>query len=115
MVREKKALSSHDGRDFGFIVDALAEEGYTVVALVIDAVRVLPIPSTLTLPSAIEIWHPSSLRSAVAKLSARSKDAWVWWSLPVPVPSFRSVIEDEPTNVEWHTKAGMFSESGSIS
>lgn len=35
-------LTSHNGKDFGLIVDALAKEGYSVGAMVIDAVRFLP-------------------------------------------------------------------------
>ena len=35
-------LTSHDGRDFAAIIGALAQEGYRVGALVMDAVRFLP-------------------------------------------------------------------------
>jgi DNA (cytosine-5)-methyltransferase 1 len=35
-------LTSHDGKDFGLIVGAMAKEGYRVGALVMDAVRFLP-------------------------------------------------------------------------
>jgi DNA (cytosine-5)-methyltransferase 1 len=117
-------LTSHDGWDFTQIVDALATEGYRLGALVLDAVRFLPqsrprlffvgvhrdtaIPLDLMTPRPSEPWHTKSLRSAVARLPEHLQDAWVWWSIPVPwapVQSFAGLIEEEPTGVDWHTKA----------
>lgn len=118
------ALTSHGGADFALIVGALVKEGYRVGALVIDAVRFLPqsrprlfiigvqrdtdIPPALALPQSSELWHTKSLRLAVRRLPEALQDAWVWWHVPFPngpVPSFETVIEEEPTGVEWHTKA----------
>lgn len=116
-------LTSHDGKDFATIVGSLAQEGYRVSALVIDAVRFLPhsrprlfivavhggvpIPSQLTLTAASEPWHTKSLRRAFESLPERIQDEWIWWNLPVPkepVPSFASLIEEEPAGIEWHRK-----------
>ena len=116
-------LTSHDGRDFATIIGALAQEGYRVGALVIDAVRFLPhsrprlfivgvhhevaIPSQLVSSHASEPWHTKSLRWAFDRLPERSQDSWIWWSLPTPnepIPALASLIEQEPTGVEWHTK-----------
>jgi DNA (cytosine-5)-methyltransferase 1 len=116
-------LTSHDGRDFAQIMSALAEEGYRSGALVMDAVRFLPhsrprlfivgvneeivLPPQLVSSGASEPWHPKSLRWAFGHLSGHLQDAWVWWSLPIanePIPTFASLIEEEPTGVDWHTK-----------
>jgi len=116
-------LSSHDGRDFATIIGALAQEGYRLGALVVDAVRFLPqsrprlfivavregitVPSQLVSFAASEPWHTKSLRLAFERLPERVQDAWIWWNLPIPkepIPSFASLIEEEPTGVEWHTK-----------
>ncbi len=117
-------LTSHDGKDFGLIVSALAKEGYRVGAMVIDAVRFVPqsrprlfivavhsdtaVPASLMQPGPTEPWHTKSLRSAVQRWPQRQRDAWVWWNLPVPsgsVPALSDLIEEEPSGVEWHSKA----------
>jgi DNA (cytosine-5)-methyltransferase 1 len=116
-------LTSHDGQDFASIIGALAQEGYRVGALAIDAVRFLPhsrprlfivgvhqtvaTPSQLVLPNAQEPWHTKALRLAFERLPENLREAWIWWSLPIPnepIPSLASMIEDEPTGVEWHTE-----------
>ncbi|MCZ2150878.1 MAG: DNA cytosine methyltransferase [Bryobacterales bacterium] len=118
------ALTSHGGKDFASIGAALAGGGYRFGALVIDAVRFVPqsrprlflvamreersLPPSLALPGASALWHPPNLVSACEKLSERSKEAWVWWSLPAPPARksrFTDVIEDEPQGVSWHTAA----------
>jgi DNA (cytosine-5)-methyltransferase 1 len=118
------ALSSHEGKDFAAIGAAFADGGYRFGALVIDAVRFVPqsrprlfivavkndatIPALLATSSPDFPWHPPHLVSAYEKLSRSSKEAWVWWKLPM-VPERRSVfsdvIEDEPQGVTWHTVA----------
>jgi len=116
-------LTSHDGRDFATIIGALTQEGYRVGALVMDAVRFLPhsrprlfvvgvhqavaVPSQLAWSGASEPWHTRALRLAFERLPERVREAWIWWNLPVPsepIPSFVSLIEEEPTGVEWHTR-----------
>lgn len=116
-------LTSHQGQDFTAIVGALAQEGYRVGALAIDAVRFVPqsrprlfvvavhsttrVPSDYMLSSASEPWHTSPLRAAHSRLPGRLQDSWAWWYLPVPtapVPRFAAIIENEPAGVEWHSK-----------
>ncbi len=116
-------LTSHDGRDFAAIISALAQEGYRVGALVMDAVRFLPhsrprlfivgvhegvaLPPELALAYAEEQWHTKSLRLAFGRLPQRLQDRWIWWNLPIPnepIRPFASLIEEEQTGVEWHTK-----------
>lgn len=118
------ALTSHGGKDFAAIGAALTGDGYRFGAFVIDAVRFVPqsrprlfivavreqqaLPANLVWAAADPQWHPASLVSAYEKLSERSKEAWVWWSLPVPPgrqSKFAELIEDEPEGVLWHTPA----------
>jgi DNA (cytosine-5)-methyltransferase 1 len=117
-------LTSHEGRDFAAILNALTKEHYRVGALVMDAVKFLPqsrprlfivavnegieVPRQHISSGASEQWHPNSIRSAFHRLPKRLRDAWVWWHLPTPtdpVPPFANLIEERPTNVEWHTEA----------
>jgi DNA (cytosine-5)-methyltransferase 1 len=116
-------LTSHAGGDFASILSALAEEGYRAGALVIDAVRFLPqsrprlfivgvnqeaaLPSQLVSSDPSEPWHSKSLRCAFERLPGRLQDGWIWWNLPIadqPTRTLASVIEEEPTGVEWHTR-----------
>jgi DNA (cytosine-5)-methyltransferase 1 len=116
------ALTSHDGKDFAAIGAALARAHYRFGALVMDAVHFLPqsrprlfiigvhpqldIPARITNARPDPLWHFSSLIGAYDNLSARSKDAWLWWRLPAPPPRttvFADLIEDDPQDVAWHT------------
>jgi DNA (cytosine-5)-methyltransferase 1 len=118
------AVTSHGGKDFATIAGALAREGYRAGGLVLDAVRFVPqsrprlfivaVQSTLSVPAhhvlsdASEPLHTPSLRSAVDRMPPRLQESWVWWRLPVPttpVPAFSTIVEDEPTGVEWHSPA----------
>jgi DNA (cytosine-5)-methyltransferase 1 len=118
------ALTSHGGKDFAAICAALAGGGYRFGALVMDAVRFVPqsrprlfivavrdgqkVPAELTMSKPNDNWHPANLLGAYEKLSERSKDAWIWWNVPVPPPrqnKFADIIEDEPHGVSWHTAA----------
>jgi len=116
------ALTSHGGRDFTLICDALIGSGYTIGAMVIDAVRFLPqsrprlfiigvqsaghIPRNLITPAPDDLWHTRSVQEAYARLPARLRKQWTWWSLPAPngdVKLLSDIIEENPTGVEWHT------------
>jgi DNA (cytosine-5)-methyltransferase 1 len=117
------ALSSHGGKDFAAIGDALTS-GYQFGAIVMDAVRFVPqsrprlfivgvrkgldIPARLTAGQADGSWHPPYLVSAFQKLSRRSRVDWIWWWLPAPparASTFSELIEEEPRGVSWHTPA----------
>jgi DNA (cytosine-5)-methyltransferase 1 len=118
------ALTSHGGKDFAAIGAALTASGYRFGALVIDAVRFVPqsrprlfiigirkekaIPVALTANAPSGDWHTPSLVNAYRSLSARSKDAWVWWnpaSPPRRTTVFADLIEDDPKGVDWHTSS----------
>lgn len=116
-------LSSHGGKDFAAIGDALSG-GYRFGAIVMDAVRFVPqsrprlfivgvrkglkIPARLTAVQADGSWHPPYLVNAFQKLSPRSRADWIWWWLPAPparASTFAELIEEEPLGVSWHTQA----------
>ena len=117
-------LTSHGGKDFTAIADALAAEGYRFGAVVIDAVDFVPqsrprlfivavaagveIPATLLSPDASLLWHPKALQVAHLRLSGKAKEQWVWWKLPAPPrrnSRFADLVEDNPTSVTWHSTA----------
>jgi DNA (cytosine-5)-methyltransferase 1 len=116
------ALTSNGGRDFHSIVNALADAGYIVGPMVINAVRFVPhsrprlfivavdskirIPTVLhtSVPSAV--WHTPALKTTYEKLPADLRESWIWWHLPVPTVQpgkLADVIEESPTGVEWHS------------
>lgn len=115
------ALTSHGGKDFQSICAALAKSGYRFGALVIDAALFLPqsrprlfivavaedlaIPSSLTDAAPDAPFHTTALQTAHAALSSALKSKWLWWRLPSPPgrnTSLLAVIEDAPSDVDWH-------------
>ena len=116
------ALSSHGGRDFTTLIDALAQAGYRAGALAIDAVHFLPqsrprlfivgahstavVPPHLISATPDEPWHTPSVRDAYWRLPSELRSKWLWWTLPLPdapVLPLDGLIEDELAGVEWHT------------
>jgi DNA (cytosine-5)-methyltransferase 1 len=117
------AITSHGGKDFQKLVKLIAESGYRVGPMVIDAVRFLPqsrprlfivaVRDNIKIPAdAIggwpnPTWHPASLKRAWACLPAYLQKAWVWWKMPEPEPpstALGDLLEEEPTGVKWHTQ-----------
>lgn len=118
------AITSREGRDFQAICQALTEAGYLYGAVVIDARHFVPqsrprlffvavakdmsLPMGLTHRNANELWHPTALCAAQARLDGNAKDQWTWWSLPKPAPrniGFMDIVEDRPTGCRWHSEA----------
>jgi DNA (cytosine-5)-methyltransferase 1 len=118
------ALTSHRGRDFAAIADAVIAAGYRLGALVIDAVHFVPqsrprlfivavaadapIPVDCIAREPVAIWSPAAVRQAHARLAGRAQAAWVWWALPAPPPRntrLADIVEDDSAGVVWHTKA----------
>lgn len=116
------ALTSNQGRDFAAICDAIAEAGYRFGAMVIDARRfvaqsrprlfIVAVEETVVLPDATirptpeAAWTPVRLQAAIDGLPLAARERHVWWALPVPVeapPLLSDQIEEEPTDVPWHT------------
>jgi len=115
------ALSSHQGKDFAALTEALVQGGYRVGALVMNAVDFLPqsrprlfvvgVGEGTSVPSGLEAdfpdlhWHPEVLRRAVIGLSGKALNNWIWWRLPKPegpVLRVESLLESEG-DVEWHS------------
>lgn len=116
-------LSSHKGKDFQAICDALNEAGYVFGAVVVDAAHFVPqsrkrvfivavssdveISPHLRQEQADPVWHPSSMRKAFDRLNDELKQNWLWWSLPaVPQRSskFIELFEPNPSDVKWHSE-----------
>lgn len=128
-------LTSHEGKDFEQIAQAVAREGYIFGALVIDAVHFVPqsrprlfiigihadmaIPNETYTSNANPAWHPDAVIRAYNRLPKKTKAAWRWWSPPSPtnrVSTLDDIIEYNQSSVRWHTTAetqqllGMMSE-----
>lgn len=117
-------LTSHDGKDFTAIADALAEGGYKFGAVVIDAADFVPqsrprlfiiaVAKSVTIPAALLgddatlLWYPKALQVAQLRLKGKAKDQWLWWKLPAPPrrnSRFADLVEENPVGVTWHTPA----------
>jgi DNA (cytosine-5)-methyltransferase 1 len=118
------ALTSNGGKDFAAICRALAALNYDFGALVIDAAHFLPqsrprlfiiaayrnlsVPLGQKDAGASELWHPRALRAVQQALPVDLRKRWIWWRLPAPQPhgiALASLIEDNPSDVPWHSKA----------
>jgi len=116
-------LTSHSGKDFVAICEALADRGYNFGAIVADAVHFVPqsrprlfvialrediSPAALTTAEEpYSPWHNAGLKNAYQRLPAALQDRWMWWRLPKPPKRqirFADVVEDNPTSTAWHTK-----------
>lgn len=115
------ALTSHKGRDFAAIAEALTSSGYRFGAIVMDAVDFVPqsrsrlfivgVSREMEIPGALASdwpdskWHPRTLEAAHWSLPEQLRRHWLWWKMPHPAPH-RSVladlIEEEPQGIEWH-------------
>lgn len=117
-------LTSHGGKDFVTICRGFVEAGYSVGAMVIDAVRFVPqsrprlfvigiregvsIPDNVVSPAPLLHWHTKGLQTAYAKLSASVRNKWIWWNLPLPdtrTLTLSDVVEDSPLATEWFSDA----------
>ncbi|WP_425905748.1 DNA cytosine methyltransferase [Nitrobacter sp. TKz-YC02] len=116
-------LTSHEGKDFAAICTSLRQASYRFGAVVIDAALFVPqsrprlfiiavrddveIPSGIASAEPSALWHTRGLRCAHSRLSAQSRQRWVWWDLPRPAKrntNLADLIEDDPVGVEWHTR-----------
>lgn len=88
-------LTSGHGRDFAAVCAAMAEAGYTVGALEMDAAHWLPQSRPRLFVVAVRgeapraqgpvaPFHSTRLIAAHARLPEAVKAAWAWWSLPAP-------------------------------
>lgn len=115
-------LSSHDGKDFESIIEAFVDLGYDVGAMTIDAQLFVPqsrqrlffvavprkdAPRQLSLLNdEDDAWRSAALKRAYNELPQRLQKHWIWWSMPLPPvrnTRFADIIEDDPSDVSWHT------------
>lgn len=114
-------LSSHKGSDFLTLIATVAEAGYRVGAVQIDAALFSPqsrqrlfiiahkgpIPETLLASEPDPLFHSSALRAAVGALPAKARMAWIWWRLPHPPLrnlDLASLLERSPPEACWRSE-----------
>jgi DNA (cytosine-5)-methyltransferase 1 len=116
-------LTSHEGKDFVAICNALQESSYRFGAVVIDAALFVPhsrprlfivaihkdvsIPSVMVSDSPNHLWHTRGVQTAYMRLPVEAKNDWIWWKFPAPAARntvFDDLIEDSPSDVAWHTR-----------
>lgn len=114
------ALTSHGGRDFAAIGEALSSGGYRFGAMVIDAARFLPqsrprlfivavskdrdLPEDCVSTAPSADWHPPALIAAHARLSDMAAQDWLWWRLPAPARrnvALIDIVETDPAGARW--------------
>jgi len=117
-------LSSHNGRDFNALITELADAGFRVGAMLIDAALFSPqsrprlfiiahkgrIPAGLEADGPDPTYHPTNLRAAVEALSDTTHLAWVWWRLPHPKKrntDLASLLDLSPPETAWRSDAAV--------
>lgn len=115
-------LTSHGGKDFTAICQALFDLGYTFGAIVVDAVHFVPHSRprlfVIAVRNDISIsplnvdesskgpWHTKSLKRSFDRLPKELQQNWQWWQLPNPpkrTEKFADLIEENPTSTRWHS------------
>ena len=113
-------ITSHGGKDFDAICDALAGAGYRFGVVMIDAALFVPqirervfivaIDNALGIPTEVVTDLPSLPFHPWALIMAcrRQGSAPIWWRLPVPPKRntiFADIVDDAPQGVSWHSQA----------
>lgn len=118
------SLTTNGGADFALIARSLALGGYRFGAIVLDAAYFLPqsrprvfliafradvaIPEGLIADGPSVIWHPPAMEQAINRLAEIDQQSWFWLTPVEPVtnrPALASLIEDNPSDVAWHSAA----------
>lgn len=117
-------LTSHSGRDFTAICEALRNLGYRFGAIVVDAALFVPqsrprlfiigvrddigIPAAHLSEEPVVPWHSAGLKTAYKRLPADLQDSWLWWQMPTPAgrsQDFADLVEENPASCKWHSKS----------
>lgn len=117
------ALTSHGGRDFAAIIEAMAATGYGAGAVVMDAVHFVPqsrkrlfvvgVRASASVPTGLRwnaapvdsAWHPGPVVRAYGQLARRHRMHWFWWRMPHPPArgvAIEDIVEEAPQGVTWH-------------
>ncbi|HYC76353.1 MAG TPA: DNA (cytosine-5-)-methyltransferase, partial [Planctomycetota bacterium] len=114
-------VTSAGGRDFVALIEALADGGYRVAPLIMDAKSFVPqsrprlfvvaVDAAVDVPDALrdvepsDLWHPRALRRAVEALPFDLRRR-TWWAHPPAPPRdvvpLETLVEETPSGVEWH-------------
>ncbi|MGZ3376615.1 MAG: DNA cytosine methyltransferase [Phenylobacterium sp.] len=109
-------LTSHGGRDFAALGEALAAQGYRFGALEVDAAAFLPqsrprvfVIATREPPPAGLVgaspFHTRAVKAAAAGLPAALAERWIWWRAAAPASrntDLAAFLEPD-SEVEWHS------------
>jgi DNA (cytosine-5)-methyltransferase 1 len=109
-------LTSHGGRDFAALGEALAAQGYSFGALEVDAAAFLPqsrprvfVIATREPPPAGLVgespFHTRAVKAAAAGLPGALASRWIWWRAAAPAPrnTDLSALLQPDAEVEWHS------------
>ena len=111
-------LTSHGGRDFAALGEALATQGYSFGALEVDAAAFVPqsrprvfVIATRDPPPAglvgASVFHTRAVRAAQAGLPRPLQDRWIWWRAAAPAPrntDLAALLEPDAA-ADWHSPA----------
>jgi DNA (cytosine-5)-methyltransferase 1 len=117
------AITSHGGKDFEAMIEALCDLDYRVGAMVIDAVHFVPqsrprlfvvavdeaadLPQECVGSGPSPAWHPESVIRAHNRLRKPIKERWIWWSMSMPkrrLKTLDDLVERDPIGVNWHSR-----------
>jgi DNA (cytosine-5)-methyltransferase 1 len=109
-------LTSHGGRDFAALGEALAAQGYSFGALEVDAAAFVPqsrprifvVASREAIPQGLigaSPFHTRAVKTAAANLPADLAGSWIWWrtSTPAPRNTDLAALLEPDGDVEWHS------------
>ncbi len=118
------AITSHGGKDFASICWIMAQEGYRIAPLIIDAALFLPqsrprlfilgvaqetpLPPALLASGPCSTWRHEAFANALAGLPEEVREAWFWLNLPTPPPravTLESLIEGHAPDAPWRPAA----------
>lgn len=100
-------VSVDGGSHYRILHQALRSRGYTVGAVLLDAVRWVPqsrprvfvvaVKNGLAIPSALTAEGPNWMHPSAIVKAAKGLEGWVWWNMPEP-PSRKQNLSDI---IEW--------------
>ena len=115
-------LTSHKGKDFIAIADAISAARYRFGAVVLNAAEFVPqsrqrlfiiaVSNNIKIPEGIVTEEPGPKRhtralvAAYERLKREARDNWIWWNIPeAPARKigFSNLVEKDPKSVKWHT------------